>query len=96
MDKIKLSMIVNEKPVSVEIKPYARLLDVIREELGLTGTKEGCGVGECGACTIIVDGKAVNSCMVLAASMEGKHITCFLQSCRTKVFIFKHTKISLT
>lgn len=75
MDKIKLSMIVNEKTVSVEINPYARLLDVIREELGLTGTKEGCGVGECGACTVIVDGKSVNSCMVLAASMEGKHIT---------------------
>jgi carbon-monoxide dehydrogenase small subunit len=75
MDKIKLNMIVNEKPVSIEIKPYARLLDVIREELGLTGTKEGCGVGECGACTVIADGKAVNSCMVLAASMEGKNIT---------------------
>lgn len=75
MDKIKLNLIVNEKPVSIEIKPYARLLDVIREELGLTGTKEGCGVGECGACTVIVDGKAVNSCMVLAASMEGRHIT---------------------
>jgi carbon-monoxide dehydrogenase small subunit len=75
MEKIKLSMVVNGKAVNVDIKPYARLLDVIREEIGLTGTKEGCGVGECGACTVIVDGKSVNSCLTLAASMEGKHIT---------------------
>lgn len=75
MEKIKVNMFVNNKPVSVDIKPYARLLDVIREELGLTGTKEGCGIGECGACTVIVDGKSVNSCLTLAASMEGKHIT---------------------
>jgi carbon-monoxide dehydrogenase small subunit len=75
VDKIKLSMNVNDKNVSIYVKPYARLLDVLREDLGLTGTKEGCGIGECGACTVIVDGKAVNSCMVLAASMEGKKIT---------------------
>lgn len=68
-------MVVNGKPVSLEVKPYARLLDVLREELGLTGTKEGCGVGECGACTVIVDGETVNTCLTLAASMEGKHIT---------------------
>lgn len=74
MEKVKVNMIVNGKPVSVEVKPYARLLDVIREELGLTGTKEGCGVGECGACTVIVDGQTVNTCLTLAASMEGKHI----------------------
>ena len=75
MEKIKLNMIVNKKSVSIDIKPYARLLDVIREELGLTGTKEGCGIGECGACTVIVDGQTVNTCLTLAASMEGKHIT---------------------
>lgn len=74
MEKIKVNMVVNGKPVSVDIKPYARLIDVIREDLGLTGTKEGCGVGECGACTVIVDGKAVSSCLTLAASMEGKSI----------------------
>ncbi len=75
MEKIKLSMILNGKPISLLIKPYARLVDVIRDDLGLTGTKEGCGVGECGACTVIADGAAINSCLTLAASMEGKHIT---------------------
>ncbi|MEW6623345.1 MAG: (2Fe-2S)-binding protein [Bacillota bacterium] len=75
MEKIKVNMKVNSKPVTVEVKPYARLLDVLREELGLTGTKEGCGIGECGACTVIIDGENVNSCLVLAASMEGKEIT---------------------
>jgi carbon-monoxide dehydrogenase small subunit len=68
-------MVVNGKPVSLEVKPYARLVDVLREDLGLTGTKEGCGVGECGACTVIVDGETVNTCLTLAASMDGKHIT---------------------
>lgn len=75
MEKVKVNMYVNGKAVSVEVKPYARLLDVLREDLGLTGTKEGCGVGECGACTVIVDGETVNTCLTLAAAMEGKHIT---------------------
>ena len=75
MDKISVNFIINEKPVCLMIKPYARLLDVIREELMLTGTKEGCGIGECGACTVIADGVTINSCLALAASMEGKHIT---------------------
>ena len=75
MDKILVKMTVNEQLVEVLVKPYARLLDVLREDLGLTGVKEGCGVSECGACTVIVDGKNVNSCMILAASMEGCHIT---------------------
>ena len=75
MDKIKLSIKINGKIIQLDIKPYARLLDVIREDLGLTGTKEGCGIGECGACTVIVDGKNVNSCLILAASMEGCSIT---------------------
>ena len=74
MEKITLNMTVNGKAVSVKIQPYARLLDVLREELLLTGTKEGCGVGECGACTVLVDGESVNSCLVLAASVEGKSI----------------------
>ncbi len=75
MDKIKVDLRVNGESVSVLIKANARLLDVLREDLDLIGTKEGCGVGECGACTVIIDGEAVNSCMVLAASMEGREIT---------------------
>lgn len=74
MNKINVNMIVNGEAVSVVVEPNARLLDTLRENLELTGTKEGCGVGECGACTVIVDGEAVNSCMLLAASMEGKVI----------------------
>jgi carbon-monoxide dehydrogenase small subunit len=74
MNKINVNMIVNGEAVSIMVEPNARLLDTLRDNLELTGTKEGCGVGECGACTVIVDGEAVNSCMLLAASMEGKVI----------------------
>ena len=75
LKKITLHFILNEEPVSLEIDENARLLDVIRDVAGLTGTKEGCGVGECGACTVILEGEAVDSCIVLAASVEGKHVT---------------------
>ena len=61
----------NGSPVSLETNPLRRLLDVLREDFGLTGTKEGCGEGECGACTVIVDGRAVNSCLVPVAQVEG-------------------------
>lgn len=75
MNKMTLNFILNEEPVSLEIDANARLLDVIRDVAGQTGTKEGCGVGECGACTVILEGEAVDSCIVLAASVEGKHVT---------------------
>ena len=75
MKKITLNFILNEEPVSLEIDENARLLDVIRDVAGLTGTKEGCGAGECGACTVIVDGKPVNACLVLAPELDGMHIT---------------------
>ena len=66
---------VNGEKREVEVFPMARLLDVLREELLLTGTKEGCGEGECGACTVIVDGQIVNSCLVPMAQVYGAQIT---------------------
>ena len=66
---------VNGQAHSLEVFPMARLLDVLREELQLTGTKEGCGEGECGACTVIIDGQIVNSCLVPVAQVNGAEIT---------------------
>lgn len=65
---------VNGKDYSVEVDGSTRLLDLLRDSLGLTGTKEGCGEGECGACTVIMDGEIVDSCLVLAFQCEGKEI----------------------
>ena len=70
-----INFTVNSEPRRVEVFPMARLLDVLREELKLTGTKEGCGEGECGACTVIVDGQIVNSCLVPMAQVNGAEIT---------------------
>jgi aerobic carbon-monoxide dehydrogenase small subunit len=66
---------VNKKDYRLKVKPSATLLNVLREDLGLTGTKEGCGVGECGACTIIMDNMTVNACLILAVEADGKEIT---------------------
>src|SRR3954464_6252953 len=66
---------VNGRGVTLRAYPFARLLDVLREELRLTGTKEGCGEGECGACSVLLDGELVNSCLVPAAQVEGAEIT---------------------
>ena len=74
MDKIRLHLTVNETMVEVETTPNRRLLDILRDDLDLTGTKEGCGIGECGACTVLMDGKAVNACLVIAPQVDGKEI----------------------
>ncbi|MFI4889661.1 MAG: (2Fe-2S)-binding protein [Steroidobacterales bacterium] len=71
---MRLSTVVNGTNVGVDIAPDARLIDVLRDSLALIGTKEGCAEGECGACTVLVDGVAVNSCLVLAAQVEGKSV----------------------
>jgi aerobic-type carbon monoxide dehydrogenase small subunit (CoxS/CutS family) len=65
----------NGKARRLDVHPLKRLLDVLREDCGLTGTKEGCGEGECGACTVLVDDVAVNSCLVPAAHAEGRRVT---------------------
>jgi carbon-monoxide dehydrogenase small subunit len=69
-----VSLEVNGRPCRVEVRPDERLLDLLRDRLGLMGTKEGCGIGECGACTVLLDGEAVNACMVPAASMDGRRV----------------------
>jgi carbon-monoxide dehydrogenase small subunit len=74
MNKTILRMKINGKAVEVAVKPTWTLLRVLREELRLTGTKKGCEQGDCGACTIIMDGKAVNACLVLALQAESKEI----------------------
>jgi len=74
MAKVGINIRVNGREYALEVAPHERLLDVLRDRLGLTGTKYGCGEGECGACTINMDGKAVLSCLTLAVQADGKEI----------------------
>jgi carbon-monoxide dehydrogenase small subunit len=71
---VKVSLTVNGEPRDVDVPPLTRLLDVLRGPLGLTGTKEGCGEGECGTCTVLFDGEPVNSCLVAIGQCEGREV----------------------
>jgi carbon-monoxide dehydrogenase small subunit len=75
MERVSIKVTVNGTLHEVSVKPWATLLDVLREDLNLTGTKEGCAVGECGACTVLMDGATVNACLVLAPEANGRDIT---------------------
>ncbi len=70
-----MRFVLNGRPVDVRAHPLKRLLDVLREDCALTGTKEGCGEGECGACTVLVDGQPVNACLVPFAHVRGARVT---------------------
>jgi carbon-monoxide dehydrogenase small subunit len=73
-DKVKINCTVNEEQRTLHVYPMERLLDVLREQVRLTGTKEGCGEGECGACSVMIDGRIVNSCLVPVGQVAGAEI----------------------
>lgn len=74
MAKVEINIGINGKWCKLAVEPYETLLSVLRDKLGLTGTKLGCGKGECGACTVNIDGKAILACLTLAAHVDGKEI----------------------
>lgn len=74
-DMLRIEMTVNGRPRSLDVAPSHTLLDVLRDQVGLTGTKECCLVGECGACTVIVDGRSIDSCLMLAVEADGAEVT---------------------
>ena len=74
MAKIPLSFTVNGEAQEILVQPWQTLLDALRDELGLTGTKEGCGNGNCGACTVLLNGRAIDSCCMLAAEAQGQEL----------------------
>ncbi len=75
MELIRVQFKVNGDQVDLSVKPYETLLETLRNRLELTGTKEGCGLGSCGACTVLLDGMPVRSCLVLTAEVNGREIT---------------------
>lgn len=74
MSKCRVSLVVNGEPRTIETHPMKRLLDVLREDLQLTGTKEGCGEGECGACSVLLNEELVNSCLIPIAQANGARV----------------------
>jgi len=72
--KYRIVFTLNNTQEEAMVNPDEVLVDLLREKFGLTGTKKGCGIGECGACTVLLDGKPVNSCLILAASISGKSV----------------------
>ena len=72
--KKKIHITLNGQERNVEVFPYRLLLDLLRDEIGVTGTKEGCGTGDCGACTVLLNGKPVNSCLVFSGELDGADI----------------------
>ena len=72
---VPINISVNGEAYHLDVKPNRVLLDVLREELGLTGTKKGCGLGKCGACTVLLNGRPVHSCLILAPHADGKEVT---------------------
>ena len=75
MSTLRITFRLNRKEIQIEAAPDRRVSDVLREDLGLTGTKESCGAGDCGACTILVDGESRLSCLMLAAQLQGHEIS---------------------
>ncbi len=75
MNQTTITFTLNGKAVKCTFAPYRTLLEVLRDDLGLTGSKEGCGTGDCGACTLLIDGQPVTSCLVLAAEADGRSVT---------------------
>ena len=71
MELVEINFKINGKPCRISVNPRLTLLELLREELGLTGTKHGCGMGECGACTVLVNSQAVNACLLLAPQIDG-------------------------
>lgn len=73
--KIAIRTVINSRELEVEVKPNQTLLEFLRDDLRLKGSVEGCGVGVCGSCTVLVDGRPVSSCLLLATNVEGKRVT---------------------
>ncbi|MEK6614319.1 MAG: (2Fe-2S)-binding protein [Candidatus Binatota bacterium] len=72
--KKKIKITLNSKEMTLEVPAHRLLLDLLRDEIGLTGTKEGCGTGDCGACTVLLNGRPVNSCLILSGELDGADI----------------------